>query len=388
MASPIIETYMNGTKINDWYFDGVPLTCAYMNGFVVFSKVLRLTLPCNPNTTEVNLRDFIDAADPSGEYCHIMITLNPSGHNPGACHHPTIVTGDLTDLHVTLINNGSIEAGTPDARAALILYSDLTLINNGYIRASGGKGGKGGKGGDVPGGTTISAVDLAYGYHGGYSWAANLPNHGDWEIRPPGDAISNDCSKPNSGIWDINIYKYDNGEFQKLNIAQTSTEAQAKAITVSANRRYIIGPGQLSSKTYTVHRRLYVENTVECAGYTRQHWAIAVDETVTTTGGTGGEGGAGGEGQYYKYTAKGGSLGTVGTPGSHPPSTTGGTGGTGGPGGVWGKDGDRGGTGFKGGSLGIVGEEGSLAIESSKYLRTPDSQLNDGTWHVVGNVQY
>ena len=59
---------------------------------------------------------------------------------------PTIFSGDLTGLDVTLINNGNIH-GIDTQWEALNITSPLTLINNGWIRGAGGWGGRGGQGG-------------------------------------------------------------------------------------------------------------------------------------------------------------------------------------------------------------------------------------------------
>ena len=64
MGSPI--TYVDGQgPITDWEFNGTDLLRAYLDNVLVFVKAIGLRLPCNPNYTSLNLRDFIDARNPN-----------------------------------------------------------------------------------------------------------------------------------------------------------------------------------------------------------------------------------------------------------------------------------------------------------------------------------
>ncbi len=357
---PNIETHVNGHgPLTGWYVNGHEIICAYMNGVVVFSKTLYLTLPCNPNSTELNLRDFIDSKAPKDSngkliHCHFVVTLNPSNHNNSSCHHPTIRTGNLTNLAVTLIINGSLEAGRPEHTAALEVNGNITLKNNGWIRAYGGEGGLGGKGGTGPSGTaTTTKLETRYTFKGcnrsngdgsyAVGWNANhypydqsyaWNGYGGWKTMPS-------CG-PYTG-WVNAFGGMPSGRYRLVK--------PQKYCTTCA---FDTPPGSGANITYLDSRIFAIEREYKVS--------------TATTGGAGGAGGAGGKGQYYKHPATNGKSGSLGAPGTQPETTRGCRGGTGGRGGTWGNTGNTGARGDCNGLSGKVGKPGGIAIQGKSNI--------------------
>ncbi len=368
MGRPI--TYFNKNtnahEIMDWYFtgpDGVKtdLIRAYMNGVVIFEKVLTIILPCNPSYQSVNLRTLINNADPDHNYRLIEFILNPSGNNPAGCHHPTIITGDFVvsdpnsisdgeNMEVTLINNGSIEQSCGQSYA-IWNQSYLKIINNGYIRASGGRGGKGGNGKPGSSYTVNTVVNEGPFYGGGYYWYVT-------------------CA-PFPGSADVRVtYKWNGsgGTIQSRATPCTSQKTSGKSGDCTYYRGSLkTGNGACDGNTYD-----YYAVRRKCGG------------TQTFSAGGGGSGGAGGAGQCYQQSARSGSGGSPGADGGHPPQTRGNSGCRGGTGAGWG---GTGGPGSGGGSCygGSGGSGPGVSIKGVDVLH-PDSDLT-GPGQVIGPTQ-
>ncbi len=354
-------TYFNGgPEIEYWYYTGADniqsnLVRALLNGVVIFERVLELVLPCNPADSTINLADFIAAADPIGEYRLINIILNPSGVNPAACHHPTIVTGDLNGLEVTFTNNGSIEQRC-NADYALGINSPIKFINNGYLRGRGGDGGKGGTGhvGKTSSGTSTKWEGPFY-QQGTYHWYST-------------------CA-PFPGSRDVRVtYKWNGG----------GGTAQSRATPCTSQ----VTSKSSGGSTYYRSGGAKTGNGSVCDGNDYDYYAIKRKTTTTFNypGGAGGAGGAGGKGICYKQSASSGSNGSGGAPGGDPETTRGYTGGKGGKGGTWGEPGENGERGGGSGSSGSAGTTNGVAIRGNAILAA-GSELNNGTWHVAGIVQ-
>lgn len=137
-ASNIVD-YDNKKSINV-VCDGKMIQHVYCDDVHVYTRGVSLVLP-QFNDTFV-LADFIKANNPKRR-TRVTVTNNLT--------QPTMKTGNLAGLDVTFINNGSI-IGTESGSDALVLSSKIKLINNGYIRAAGGRGGNGRNGSPgVPG---------------------------------------------------------------------------------------------------------------------------------------------------------------------------------------------------------------------------------------------
>ncbi len=318
--------------MTDWLYtgsDGVEtdLLRAYMDGVIIFEKALKLTLPCNPNYTSLNLRDFIDARNPTN--LRVVVVYSTAG-----CSHPTLHSGDLSGLYVILDIKGSLQAGTPSSEAALALTSNLHvhLYDTGSILGYGGHGGRGSNGAKGPGGTTTTTTSEGPFYNGSYYWDVSCtPCH----------------NSPNTTVK----FKWGGSGGTVANCASCPGGSSHK----SGSCKYYRGSVKSGSLT--------------CNGNTHAKCAISrtCTVTVTKTGGAGGAGGAGGVGQYYKHPAESGHSGQKGAAGSHPESTRGGTGGDGGDGGTWGEPGDKGGT------------SGGAAITGVRYINNTD-------WREAGSV--
>jgi hypothetical protein len=309
-------TFFNDNSSNSalyrWHFNRTDLDFAYMNKVLVFAKYLNLYLPCNPNYTKLNLREFIDNHNPMRiKYVRVILR--------SGCHHPTIETGDLTPYVVVFDNYGSVESGWPTAPGALIVDTPLVLNNYGYIRARGGRGGQGGKGHFHPD-YSEERTHVTTMYSTGspkYYWrtfCSGSPRHMvlywnnkkvDWYRKPYTNSYLDD---PRS--------------------------ADSSACTMVGPVKLFDGWGEY------LHRTEYYRGNSHgggCYDIIQHH-----HYTVNFIGGEGGDGGRGGEGQYYMHPAQPGGSGYAGKPGQHPPQTTGYTGGIGGWGGDWGETGEQG----------------------------------------------
>lgn len=157
-----IETYLNTHLMKRIFLNGTDLFELYLNGDIVFRKILELELP--QYTSEINLKDFIDANNPENL---VVVEVTNNLTQPG------IVTGSLCGMEVELINNGEIQ-GISSGGDALVIDSvcPMKLTNNGWIRGAGGDGGDG----------------------AGFN-AGSIPSHiGVWEPRESYDDPRHSCT--------------------------------------------------------------------------------------------------------------------------------------------------------------------------------------------------
>ena len=159
---------MSNLRINGvQHDDGAPLlinNVQAMNVSVNGSNIVwqnSLALSLNKQSTKKDgwsLRDFIDANNKKG--IGTVVVTND-------IVQPSMKTGDLSGLTVTLINNGEIQGNT-EGMWAMTLQSEIKLVNNGYIRGAGGHGGDGGTGRKGNNGIIYSGGRGGEGGKGGY----------------------------------------------------------------------------------------------------------------------------------------------------------------------------------------------------------------------------
>ncbi len=283
--------------------NGSPVTEIVMStGQVVWQSILRLDLSQHSST--INLRTFINGKNPTNSKT-IIITNNRI--------QPRIITGNLSGLNVTLINNGDIRANQVGG-AGLEITSAIKITNNGWIRGGGGNGGKGGKG--------KNTSKTNYSYSTKYTMRA--------------------CHQNTSGNYWVGVINY-NGN--------TMMTWGGKHGAWHGN----IGTAWKTISGLSGHFRR--TGGVVCS-MTCSHWTnfYRIERrTSSTTSITGGNGGNGGAGRFYNSAAKGGSNGSGSSP------SGGNSGGKGGTGGNWGANGNKGGTGGGGGSAGANGSSGGKA---------------------------
>ncbi len=358
MGSPI--TYVDGQgPITDWEFNGTDLLRAYLDNVLVFVKAIGLRLPCNPNYTSLNLRDFIDARNPNNSS---VVTV----YLDAGCSHPTINTGNLTGLNVVLKINGSLESGSYNS-PALKCTSSLLLEINGHIRAAGGAGGKGGKGG----------VGASTSKHITGAWSSE-----QWDMGIQYDRMS--CNSPWVGWMDCSQMHAWSDPWQPQSPiifwnGTKSVYADTKCRTNTIDEKYEYARGGFHCWAGMVG--------TGTANHGRGHFKSSkikrrLNYDKNEVGGSGGAGGSGGKGQYYKNPATNGSAGSGGAPGDNPEATRGGKGGVGGKGGAWGATGAKGATGARSGSAGSNGFAPlPPAISGKSYLGT--SNLNNVTGSII-----
>ncbi len=364
MALPdVIDTYVNGVKLDRWFVNGTEVFCAFMNGRIVFNRPKYITLPCNPSARVYNLQDIIAAEDPHNQYCSYIITLNPGGNNPGGCHHPTIRTGNLLGKFVTLVNNGSIEALDHSVLGALIIDSSITLINNGYIRGYGGHGGAGGKGARHP------DIDKKY-------WKY-IDTKYSWPGTPWYKFEYTDTYYVGAGERHWFVYWGGYSHPEDAVASEITSNQEWRTEFVVGDTKYAMGDLKSTSQSYNKYEVIkYIRKIKKCDG------------------GEGGAGGAGGIGQYYKQNPveRNGHPGSIGQPGGCPEESRGYTGGDGGAGGTWGTKGTDGEDGHPHNNPpGLRGEDGKPGADPgySIYgagLLDPDSEIHEGTWHIAGPI--
>ncbi len=342
MGTPL--TYVDGLgPLTDWEYNGTDLQRAYMDNELVFIKALRLHLPCNPNYTVLNLREFIDARNPNN--APVIIVYQDAG-----CSHPTLNTGNLAGLHVMLRVEGSLEAGSTST-PALNITSELQVINTGWIRGYGGQGGQGGTG--VSGTSSTEVVKS------------------NWEDKfSYGTVCLGSCGNTGNTMWAEDTGAAGNpwypGTLKMWNGAMSGGGCNSLPSGYEYRRGAFHCPGALGQPG-------------TCAGglFNTYHIQRRTNKTVIISGGTGGTGGTGGVGQYYKHPAQPGSSGLIGAAGSAPEGTRGHRGGAGGAGGSWSDTGSLGLSGEGGGTAGSPGLPGGIAVTGSSYM-IPGS--------VIGNV--
>jgi len=293
---------------------------AYLNGRLVFTKELELTLPAH--TSPVNLRSFIDANNPKG-YRNIVITNTRV--------QPSIITGDINDLNVTLINNGEIQ-GTPSTGYGLKLQSPLKLINNGYIRGKGGDGGKGGKG--------ANDTYTSYEYNEQYKFTT--------------------CHIDRDSQYWVATFTQSNGV--KSTYAKWGTKYREMNWD-HFNTSWFTIPG-LSGEF-----RMKKYKTTRYCSYNTKFYSIERRTSVTKTR-IGGDGGNGGLGRAFNRNATAGQQGKPSNPAG------GNSGGAGGAGGSWGVNGANGARGGGNGANGSPGGRHGYALENAQYLKSGSKEGN------------
>jgi len=295
-----IDTHIGDHNVSVWCdvidSTGTVTTAKFSFIYKGVADYLELNIP--KQTKPLNLKTYIDANNPSNKTEIYLLNNRINGQ---------FITGALGSLNVVLHNTGEIQAFvredgkiTAPESAALIATSRITLINDGWIRACGGKGSGGAKGANTKHKKTVTDERYVFGCGSGYSWSdhsysttttitwagnfVNVQGHGGGPAKHP---------------------MYPDAEFFR-------GVYKASACCQTAGKFYSI-----KKVTYTWH---------------------------TTVGGNGGLGGAG---RGYLSPAKKGDLGRPSNP------TGGNAGGKGGTGGDWGKAGGQ--SGVAGGKA-IIGK--------------------------------
>lgn len=346
---------------------------------------------------------------------------------------PRIRSGDLSGLTVTFINNGEIQANQFSG-TGLELSSNLTLINNGWIRGAGGNGGiggTGGKGADI----SWSSGSTVYNYNstftvpayvhtvqlcmigGGGGGSRNVSN--DW--RKGGGRAGTVYSAPVSVTPGANI-TITVGAGGGPNAAGTaskfgSSTAAGGASGISSNTGSEYYKGNGASRTTCYGPTTYdgsakgiswggqagfgnggnagdIDNGYgggssggigaggggehnDVGGYSGGKGKVIVSWSGgTITGGAGGAGGTRGYGDYFGHSKTAGGAGLPGAPSTPSGGYSGGAGGNGGAGGSWGQSGASGQSGAQGqgggsyGTAGGAGYAGGNSISGSGYLNS------------------
>ena len=348
MAVP--ETHINNSnKLREWWMTTsqgqYELFEAYLNGTIVYRKALELFLP-NPgsNNSTINLRTFIDANNPDG-YEYIIVY--------NQYRQPTIRTGDLTGLDVTLINYNEIQ-GRISGSSGLILESNITLDNQGWIRGAGGTGGTGGQSPDVS------------------------KSVGAWQSRSSYD----DKGTYTEGVTGSGCVAGGNGPFyNRFWKAAGGTNSGAWVSTICTLQHYW---NTSSAGTWGDYSPSYEDSKTPRLYYTGGTMYVVITSTQTLYGGAGGAGGVGQS--FTNATAGAGAAGGAGyvvgvNPGFDPstgfnyPVTNGSdaNGGSGGSGGTWGQPGASGNP-SAGGTPGSAGGNPGNSISNTGYLN-PGSNI-------------
>jgi len=156
----VIKTIFNHVDfMREIYFDKVRLDEAYMDGVIVYKRMLEFDLPQQHKTFD--LRPIIDKMNKYGATV-IKVT--------NKLKQPSMHTGSFSGLQVIFVNEGEL-LGTTPGESALTLTSTMKLINNGHIRGAGGNGGRGGRGGSGRGGSGSANKTVSY-VTAGKSWPA------------------------------------------------------------------------------------------------------------------------------------------------------------------------------------------------------------------------
>jgi len=307
---------INGINMDSVSVDGIKQDRFFVNGVNVFEDSITLHIP--NGATKTNLRALIDAQ--AGGKDKVIII------NDGVVS--SVVTGDLSGLDVTLINNGEMQGVRIEAAGSshmgLRITSPITLINKGWIRGRGGVGGTGAKGQD------LSKAEQLIEERSNTHFAGTLPESG-WTYR----SVANTSNPFYVIAWD-----------------------NVKKTLPSTNYNYA-GPTSIPGITGVFKR-----GAKQYEGGGKYFYKIIRETTIYTTI-TGGAGGLGGIGQAFEGPAQPGSAGSPSTPAG------GNNGGTGGKGGTWGQSGVR----PSGGSIG--GSPGNSVVGTS-FIKNSDSWNNGG----------
>jgi len=299
---------------------GPRIDFVYDNRVLVWQRMLELTLPQFSKT--FNLAQWIKANNPRNVE-QVIVSNNRT--------QPSILSGNLSGLNVTLINNGEFR-GTSPSSTAMAISSEMKLINNGWIRGAGGNGGKG-----------------EYGKNGGNKWiSAKWKEYWDgknwWMMPGPPNNVHCGAFLAPRTAWVVSS--------QTGGIPQMNWKGRYKRGMCSVS-----GPCSVSG-VGTAKRGSYKRNFGGECGHRFNAYAVSVKQKdgYTILGGKAGTPGAGGIGESYSTKRKNGFPGGKGEA-SNPSGGHSGTNGTsGGNGGTWGKAGGK------------DGKAAGHAITGSAYL--------------------
>ena len=306
----------------------------YDNRVLVWQRMIELTLP--QFTKTFNLATWIKANNPR-KVEQVTVTNHKI--------QPTMVSGNLSGLDVTLINNGEFQ-GTGVGSTAVSLSSPIRLINNGWIRGSGGNGraGSNGRAGGQGGTSGAKAISWTYSR---IAWSAKGFSNQKYK---DGRSVSQPW-----GPW--RLY----GKCDSWLKLETPWGTVGAGCTCNITVHGI--PIYLQNKNRNGRHSRYIGYSIGRAGakvITKYH---TIPGHAGGCGGAAGRGGAGGTGQYFRHSRTSGSNGTSGGAGcqggvntfrdtngythqghrgGHGASGT--SGAKGGDGGTWGKNGGNGGS--------------------------------------------
>ena len=294
---------MNGVAMDSVYFNGSKMDKVYVNGTLVFEDMIAVSVPNGyGGSTGINLQTFLEQYAAGKN----KITITNNGVLA------KFISGNLGGLEVTFINNGEIQGRRSSAHGgdAMSISSAFTLINNGWIRAAGGRGGRGADGAN----DTYTTEGVEYHYSG-------TSNVNSWQAYCDSGAIR--------------IFLDSKGTGSDYDCTRTGPYNSPSSAHPGKLYRGVLKWQSGQIYIYSVKR--------------------VFDKINTRRGGAGGEGGYGqGYGQGY-------TNGKVGAPSS---PAGGNSGGTGGRGGGWGSNG------YRGGNNGAAGSAAGKAIVGSGYLKT------------------
>ena len=293
----------------------------YLNTKLSFQR--GATIEMIQAVSEVNIQSLIEAQAPTDTNITIINNLI----------QPRIITGDLTGLNVTFINNGEIQ-GVAENKDAFQATSEIRLLNYGNIKGGGGNGGQGGEGLDST--KTTNKSETRAGSYGNNAFV--------WRV----------CYNMTQVAW--------GGEYEHFNGNSA-------------------GPFTLDGVTGTLKRgglAYYHEGESSVCDDNADNKDPVYDiirewtEEELLSGGTGGDGGAG---TCFTCEAQEGEAGLPSSP------TGGNSGGAGGAGGNWGIAGATGATGVGPGEAGESGTGAGRAIVGHLYL-----SANSETGNCLGNI--
>jgi len=177
----IQDVRSNGGKVIDF---------VYMNRVLVWQRMLTINLGQQSKT--FNLRSYINAHNPKNVKQIAVVNDRVQ---------PSMESGNLSGLEVTFINGPKGELrGTSIGHTALHVTSKMTLINNGWIRgtggngkngSAGGRGASGSKGSTGARGANAGTKKVSYTVPKVVSWPANFSfRHGEtkygWSLTTKG----------------------------------------------------------------------------------------------------------------------------------------------------------------------------------------------------------
>ena len=341
-----VETYMGGTDLDSIFFNRISILEMYFNGDLVFYGDITLYLP--QYATDIDLRKFIDDNNPDGlKKIRVINDLV----------QPSLFTGDMTGLNVTLVNNGEF-LGTNPSSTAVTITSPIVLENTGWFKGAGGNGGNGAN-------------------HGNYSKSVYT-----WQSR----ASYDDGGPYNYGI-ESDRWGKPNRYFNRF--WKQSNHAKSGAWVMSGGKN---GQEYWNTQSRAAGQAPIWGDQGPCHYNTSGSWCRVRGGgpglQVSLKGGTyklyGGKGGHGGEGIHFRGTRNTGRTNGTAASSSGPtnghdggngrnisvPTRSSYNGGNGGQGGTWAVAGSKGGNG------GANGGAAGKAIVGSSLLKPGSTALN------------